>query len=114
MSDPQTNDHDSPDALLVWDNHARLSLPPILATWLGFLVVVCLASVFFVRDHTAARWVLGGFIASHVIVFTLPAISNFTIRRGFVSLVHVIFWSPGLITTLLDTAGRQLSPTYAY
>jgi len=102
-----------PNALLVWNNQARLSLPPALALWLGFLVVVCLGSALFVRDFAAARWVLGGFVVSHLVVFLLPAITTFTIRRGFVSLMHVACWTPGLIATIADAQGRQSNAMYA-
>ena len=109
-----SNGATTPNALLLWNNHSRLSLPPLLATWLAFLVIVCLASVFFVRDFTAARWVLGGFVVSHAIVFLLPAVATFTMRRGFVSLMHVLCWTPGLIATIFETPGRQSSVAYEW
>jgi hypothetical protein len=106
------NSSTTPNALLIWDNKARLSLPPLLAIWLAFLVVVCLASIFFVRDSSAARWVLGGLAVSHLVVFLLPAVTTFTMRRGFVSLMHVVCWTPGLIATIADVQGRQNHAIY--
>jgi hypothetical protein len=102
----------TPNALLVWNNRARISLPLLLALWLALLVCVCLSSVFFVTESIAARWVLGGFVVSHLVVFLLPTITDFTMRRGFVSLMHVICWSPGLVVSLIDTQGRQANLIY--
>jgi hypothetical protein len=103
----------TPNAMLVWNNQARLSLPRGLAVWLGFLVVVCLGSGWFVREFAAARWVLGGFVVSHGVVFLLPVVTRFTMRRGFVSLMHVVCWSPGMIATIADAEGRQADAVYA-
>jgi hypothetical protein len=94
-----------PSALWIWNNDARRSLPPGLLAWLGFLVLTCLASAFFVVNHFAARWLLGGFIASHAIVFRLPSL-RVTVRRGLVSLLHVLCWSPGWVLVIFDTDGR--------
>ncbi len=91
-----------PKALWVWDNRARLSLPPALAAWLAMLVLSVLAGFYFVGDHIAPRWLLVGFLVSHVIVFGLGAANLFTMRRGFVSLSHVVCWSPGLVMLLGD------------
>ncbi len=102
-----------PKALWVWDNNARLSLPPLLLAWLGLLVAVCLASIFFVSVHMPARAFLAGFVASHVVVFGLPLVSKFTVRRGFVSLAHVVCWAPGLLLILFDSSGRTGDPFYA-
>lgn len=90
-----------PSALWVWNNKARTSLPPGLMCWLAVLVATCLASALFVRDHASARWVLGGFVVSHLLVFTLPLAKLFVMRRGVVSLLHLLCWSPGWVATLV-------------
>ena len=45
----------TPNALMVSNNQSRLSLPPLLAAWLAFLVIVCLA--LFVKEigHLSAQ-----------------------------------------------------------
>ena len=108
-----TNTATTPKALLVWNNESRLSLPLLPMAWLAILVTVSLASTFFVHKHAAARWVLGGFVVSHLIVFTLPVLTTFTVRRGFVSLLHVVCWTPGVIATIADFQGREESTAYA-
>lgn len=105
---------DTPNALQVWNNQARLSLSPPLAAWLALLVAVCLSSVFFVGEYTAARWVLGGFIASHLIVFLLPTVTDFVMRKGFVSLMHVICWTPGLAMIIGDVLQGPGGTSYAW
>ncbi|MEO2031476.1 MAG: hypothetical protein ABGZ35_05275, partial [Planctomycetaceae bacterium] len=102
----------TPNGLLVWNKAARMSLPPALLLWLSLLVLVSLCSVFFIRSFSPARWFLGGFVVSHLVVFLLPVIVSFTMRRGFVSLVHLICWTPGLIAIIVDIKGRQDSNPY--
>ncbi|MFT7639236.1 MAG: hypothetical protein ACI9G1_000967 [Pirellulaceae bacterium] len=101
-----------PRSLRVWDNSARLGLQPLLKAWLLFLVLAFLAAGCFVYTHVPARWVLGGFVLSHVIVFVLSVAKNYVLRHGMVSLLHVVCWAPGLVFSMLDIEGRQDWGTY--
>ncbi len=112
-ADKATTGDSLPKALWVWDNQARLTLPPVLAAWLGILVCVCLCSAFFLSNHAPARWVLGGFVASHLIVFGLAAAQLFTMRRGVVSMLHIICWAPGLVASIVDAEARSADRLYA-
>ena len=114
MNNRSNHNDQLPKALWVWDNHARLSLTAGMLVWLGGLVVVVLCSGFFVDKHMPSRWVLGGFVVSHLVVFGLGAAKSFTVRRGFVSLMHVLCWSPGFVAVILDRDGRQESLLYEY
>ncbi|MEK6237068.1 MAG: hypothetical protein N2C14_20355 [Planctomycetales bacterium] len=105
-------DESLPSALLVWDNSARTSLPLGLRIWLGFLVLTILSSVFFAWDRVPPRWVLGGFILSHVVVFFLSVREHFTLRRGVVSITHVVCWSPGWVAVIMDLFARGLGDAY--
>ncbi|NEO87653.1 MAG: hypothetical protein F6J87_25850 [Spirulina sp. SIO3F2] len=89
-------DYNLPKAMRIWDNAARLSLPLGLKVWLGFLVSTFVAALFFVMHHAAARWAIAGFILSHIVVYLLSASKTYTLRRGMVSLLHVVCWSPAL------------------
>jgi hypothetical protein len=100
------------NALLPWDNRARLSLPKGLVVWLAFLVVTFLCSLLFIRDHNAARWAIGGFIASHLVVIYLSNKKGYILRRGMVSLTHVVGRSPALIVILLTLSSGQVSGSY--
>ena len=86
-----------PHALQLWDNAARLSLPWWLYIWLGLLLVTFLASLLFVRNHPAARWALAGFAVSHSLVIGLEALDVAVMRKGLVSITHIIGWTPALI-----------------
>jgi len=103
---------DVPHSIRVWDNSARLGLPPLLKAWLLLLVVAFLTAIFFVFAHLPARWVLGGFIVSHVIVYMLSVAKNYVLRAGMVSMLHVICWSPGLVVSLLDWDERAVGGPY--
>ena len=84
-------------ALEEWNMETRLSLPRYLQVWLlGALLPTHLASVFFVRNHMAARWVLGGFFLSHLWLTIVEVTGAFTVHGGLVSLGHIIFWSPAI------------------
>ncbi len=85
-----------PFALEVWDNAARLATPTWLKAWLGFLAFSFVASLAFVKHHGAARWALGGFAASHTLVVLLGVTDGVVLRRGLVSLLHVLCWAPAL------------------
>ncbi len=111
MNDTRTSEP-LPHSLRVWDNKARLSLPLGLKVWLAVLVATFLSSAVFVPDHHPARWILGGFIASHLLVIALSVSKNFTLRIGIVSLTHVACWTPGLVRAIVDVQGRGLSTSY--
>ena len=101
-----------PKALRVWNNAARLSLSKGLYVWLTFLVVTCLSSAFSAKNHSPARFVLGGFILSHLAVIALSYLKNFAMRVGVVSITHVVCWAPELIFTVADFDGRAVNTPY--
>ena len=91
-----------PYPLRIWNNAARLSLSWKLMIWLTFLLATFISSIAFITTHSAPRWILGGFIASHLIVFCLSAWPQFVLRIGMVSLLHVLCWTPGYLLMLAD------------
>ena len=105
---PLTMSDASPNGATLWDNQARLGLSKGMYVWLAMLVATCLSSVFFVRDHVPARWVLGGFILSHVIVFAVPPILKLTLRIGHVGLLHLLCWSPGGLLVIVDITASDI------
>lgn len=111
MNDTRTSEP-LPHSLRVWDNKARLSLPLGLKVWLALLVATFLSSVVFVTDHHPARWVLGGFIVSHLLVIALSVAKSFTLRIGVVSLTHVVCWTPGFVLAIVDVQGRGVNTPY--
>lgn len=101
-----------PFALELWDNAARASLPWWLYLWLGFLVLTFLTSIVFVRRHPAARWALGGFVASHVLVVVIEASDLAVVRRGLVSLLHVLCWAPALLPLVAAARAATDEPRF--
>ncbi len=100
-------------ALEPWNMDTRLSLPFWLGVWLlGILLPTFLASVFFVRNHIAARWVLGGFFCSHLWLTIVEVTGAFVVQGGLVSLGHIIFWSPGIYALYRYRSEIQLPSAY--
>ena len=84
-------------ALEAWNMDTRMDLPIGLQVWLlGVLLPTFLSSVFFVKEHMAARWVLGGFFCSHLWLTIVEVTGAFTVQGGLVSLGHIVFWSPAI------------------
>ena len=101
-----------PHALEPWDNAARAAMPTFLRVWLGFLVLSFLTSLVFVRKHAAARWALLGFIASHVAVAAVDLGGVAVMRRGLVSLFHVLCWGPAIVPLLTAAGSAADSPRF--
>ncbi|MGK7929216.1 MAG: hypothetical protein AB4290_28925 [Spirulina sp.] len=102
----------TPHALQIWDNQARLSLPLPLKIWLTVLVLTFLSSLAFVHNHYPPRWVIGGFILSHLFVFLWPVVTTVKLQRGIVSLAHVVCWSPGYLLTIVEVWQSSASGNY--
>jgi hypothetical protein len=84
-------------ALEAWNMDTRRGLPIGLQIWLlGVLLPTFLASVFFVKEHMAARWVLAGFFCSHLWLTVVEVTDAFAVQGGLVSLGHIVFWSPAI------------------
>lgn len=100
-------------ALEPWNMETRLNLPIWLGVWLlGVLLPANLASVFFVRNHVAARWVLGGFFCSHLWLTLVEVTGAFVVQGGLVSLGHIIFWSPGIYALYRYRSEIELPSAY--
>jgi len=87
-------------ALNEWNNEARANIPPYLMAWLGLLSLTFLASIFFVWHHIEARWVLGSFIASHVVTAAIDTQTDIVVLAGLVGLIHFVCWLPALLVLL--------------
>ncbi len=99
-------------ALVDWNMEARRNLPLHLKAWLGAMLLANAASVFFVRKHLAARWVLGAFIVSHAWIAILEITELYTVQGGLVSLGHIIVWTPAIIALLRYRSEIALPSAY--
>jgi hypothetical protein len=114
MSHDVKKEEPLPHCLRLWDNKARLSLPPGLLAWLAVLVTTFLCSAIFAGQHRAARWALGGFVVSHLIVLALSLAKSFTLRIGIVSLTHVTCWTPGLVLAVVEVLNGGANGFYEF
>lgn len=87
-------------ALEVWDEAAMQNVPQWINVWLMIMAAVFFSGVFFIKNHIEARWVLGGFVfALLFFIFAVPAL-NLIPLSGLMALIHLIFWTPGLVFLL--------------
>jgi len=98
-------------ALDIWDNAARQALPIQVKVWLGLMMLTNIAAIGFLKNHVAARWVFAGFVLSHGAGIVM-AMQGMTLLAGQVSLLHVIFWTPGMIMLLLRRNEIQYPKAY--
>jgi len=87
-------------ALELFDGQGYKNSPMWVQVWVMFMGLCFICGLAFVKNHVIARWVVGGMLAGVVFsaltifVLGLPALS------GYIALVHVVFWSPGLFLLL--------------
>ena len=98
-------------ALDAWNAEARDNLPTPVKVWLGLMMLTNLASVAFLKNHLASRWVFAGFVLSHALVMYLWA-QETTVLAGQVSLFHILFWTPGAIFLLRRRSEIRLPSAY--
>ncbi len=99
-------------ALEEWNMTTRMELPLYLKIWLGVMLTTHLLSIAFVKKYNAARWVLGCFIGSHILVFGAEHSDSLVLLGGMVSASHVIFWPPALLSIYLYRAQLKISRAY--
>ena len=83
-------------ALEDWNMEVRRALPLHMKLWLGAMMIANLSSLFFVKNHVAARWVLGALIVSHIWIAVLEATGLYTVQGGQVAIGHIIVWAPAI------------------
>ena len=59
-----------------------------------------LASVFFIRRHSEARWVFGAFVTGAVVSIVSTRVFGIPLLSGYIALIHVVCWTPALIVLL--------------
>ncbi len=88
-------------ALEIFDAQGMEATPLWVMIWIVLATACFVVGIFFVKRHSIARWVVGGYIAGFL---TLVFSSVFGLVQlklaGFNALIHVIFWSPSLYLLL--------------
>lgn len=99
------------EALDLWDHASRLALATPVKIWLGLMMLTNIAALAFVKKHVAARWVFAGFFLSHFTGILILMLGK-TLLAGQVSLLHVIFWTPGMIALLRNRRDIKIPSAY--
>jgi hypothetical protein len=97
----------------VWNEEARASLPILTQRWIIFMLATFALGLLFVRDHVAARWMVGAVVVSHlssaaVILLLGPE----HLKVGIIAIEHVIFWTPAALYLLFKGAPTGRAPLY--
>ncbi len=67
----------------------------------------------FVKNHKPARWVVGGFAATIVVVQFGFSAFGLTPLSGLIALMHLILWCPGLYLLVKERAFRVSLNAYS-
>jgi hypothetical protein len=110
LAQPYESGHQS---LQIWDNAARDNMPQWVMIWLGIMMTTFALGLLFVRRHTEARWVVGGFICMILVTVATGRVLGLVPLSGLFSLVHLICWSPALYVLLTRRPFLQDRSLYA-
>ena len=99
-------------ALEEWNTEARDALPIYIKVWLGLMMLNNLATLFFVKNHVAARWVFAGFFVSHAVVMVMWS-RDIPVLAGQVSLFHIVCWTPGFFWLIRKRDEIKFPSAYA-
>lgn len=86
-------------ALEIFDSEGMSLAPTWVKYWIGFMALSFISGIFFVKNHVIARWVVGGFFFGFVLTSLAPLL-NIVVLSGFIALIHIVCWSPGLFKLL--------------
>lgn len=91
-------------ALEIFDAEGMENTPTGAMIWMVVSVVWFTAGLIFVRQHSIARWVVGGFVAGFLSLILTSLISDRVVFQlaGYLSLSHLIFWAPAFYLLLKE------------
>lgn len=87
-------------ALQLWNKEAMANAPVGVRLWLLFMLTSFASGLFFIKNHFIARWVVGGFVVSFFCGGLVAKALGLATLSGYVALVHLVCWSPGLYLLL--------------
>ncbi|MEP1144213.1 MAG: hypothetical protein ABJH52_10885 [Henriciella sp.] len=99
-------------ALEEWNMDTRNSLPAHMKIWLLCMLIANIASIAFVKNHIAARWVLGAFIVGHLWIGVFEATGIYAVQGGLVSLGHIVVWAPAIYALIKHRSEIVLPSAY--
>ena len=99
-------------ALEIFDAEGIEATPFGVMVWIVVSTACFLAGLFFIRRHAIARWVVGCYVAGFMFLVFLSVFSLVQLQlAGFLSLNHLIFWSPAFyqLITKRPFMARQIT-----
>lgn len=100
-------------ALQLFDSEGMKNSPQWVMIWVMFMMASFICGLFFVWNHPIARWVVGGMFAGMAAgLIAGNVIGVQASLSGFIALIHIVFWSPGLYQLLSKRPFMQ--PTSAF
>jgi len=87
-------------ALQIFDADGFKNAPQWVQIWVIFMMLSFLSGLFFVKNHGIARWVVGGMFAGMAFGIFAGSVLGLPALSGFIALIHLVFWSPGLFLLL--------------
>ena len=87
-------------SLEVFDAQGYDNSPLWVRIWIFILIATLASSMFFIKNHSEARWVAAGAVAGFVAVFIVTGVLGVQPISAYLALVHLIFWTPALIILL--------------
>jgi hypothetical protein len=99
-ADPAIDYQHGNGALQLFDSKGMENSPRWVMIWIMFMIATFLCGLLFVKNHPIARWVVGGFFAGMVVSTLADSVLGVPQLSGFIALIHLIFWSPGLFQLL--------------
>lgn len=91
-------------ALELWNDEAKANVPEAVKIWLTVMMVTFVSGLIFVWKHVPARWVVGGVLLSVGGGGLIAEALGLVVLSGYVALLHLIFWSPGLFFLIRERA----------
>ncbi|MEM7661686.1 MAG: hypothetical protein AAF292_05515 [Pseudomonadota bacterium] len=87
-------------ALELFDSEGIANSPTWVRIWIIFMLASFAAGLLFVRRRIEARMVVGGFVLGMLALMVLQGAFGLPPISGFIALIHLIAWTPGLIVLL--------------
>ena len=87
------------EALQIFDSEGMRLAPTWVKIWVGFMALSFVSGLLFVKQHSIARWVVGGFVFGFILTSIAP-LFNIVVLSGLIALIHIVCWSPGLYRLL--------------
>lgn len=87
-------------ALQIFDDKGMAAAPTWVKIWIGFMALSFFSGILFIKNHSIARWVVGGFVIGLIASKLITTQLGLQPLSGLIALYHLIFWTPALILLL--------------